>query len=104
VELIFLKINIDAKALEWFEKVVGVVEGEYVRFTISYEEEIINRPYYPGFALRFFITKPYDMAFNFEINGITFYIEASDTTLFDKRDLFITYDEELHDIRLTLSK
>lgn len=97
-----MKIAIDSNAIEWFKREAEVTKGEYVRFTINYEEDVMNRPYYPGFTLKFIITPPYKIASSIEVDGIVFYIEVADTILFDNRVLFVSYNDKENDIAMTI--
>lgn len=97
-----MKIKIDSDAVDWFKSEAEVMEGEYVRFTINYEEDVMNRPYYPGFTLKFIITPPYKVASSIEFDGIVFYIEVADTILFDNKVLSVSYNKKENDITMMI--
>ncbi|WP_141434529.1 cytoplasmic protein [Bacillus sp. 03113] len=97
-----MNISIDEKAFKWFKEGLEVNEGEAVRFLIGYEEEAMNRPFHPGFSLKFLIDSPNLLGPHIMKEGILFYIEVVDEVIFQDKNLFVRFDKEKNDISFEL--
>lgn len=85
-----MKIIVSKSALDWFKDSMDLKKGDKVKF---YSQIYGSSPVQKGYALGF--TKdnePIDMKVHTEIEGIDFYVEATDIWFFDDHDLHVDYD------------
>ncbi|MGP7816378.1 HesB/YadR/YfhF family protein [Niallia sp. 01092] len=79
-----MNLKIEENAVQWFKEVAELKKGETVRLMISYEEEAINRSYYPGFSLKFLVEVPNLLVTHFKKDGILFILRFPMMPFFKK--------------------
>ncbi|NHM31805.1 HesB/YadR/YfhF family protein [Neobacillus terrae] len=88
-------ISIDEKALVWFTDEFGINRPFYIRMFPQYAG---FGEKHKGYSLAFSAEVPANACFIHEQNGITFYIEGSDTWFFEDTNTSLSYDERIKEL------
>ncbi len=84
-----MKLHISEKAAAWYKNELGLCEGDCVRFYARYGG---FSSFQPGFSLGVSTEPPVTPGVETVVDGIVFYVEASDLWYFDNNDFYIDLD------------
>jgi len=87
-----MQIRMSDQVFQWYKEELALSEGDFIRFYIRYGG--LNS-FVKGFSLGMDKENPEQTHTQIEKDGITFFIEDSDTWYFDDRDLLIEFNEKL---------
>lgn len=86
-----MKITVTEKAQQWFKDEVGVQQGMYVGF---FGKIYGKTGIHEGFSIGVNVGEPYDVLYEEEIGGITYYVEKNDEWFFSDYNLVVDYDDQ----------
>lgn len=87
-----MNITLTDKAINWFEKEMGVEKGKGVRF---FGKTYGKTEVHEGFSVGISVEEPDDQAIGkAEINGITYFAASQDDWFYNGYDLEIDFDEK----------
>ncbi|WP_059172871.1 HesB/YadR/YfhF family protein [Bacillus sp. FJAT-27445] len=90
-------LSFDKKALSWFANEFGIKEPISIRLHPQYDGFGLQ---HKGFSLALSAEPPTDPCYLRELNGVTFYVEASDSWFFEKTNTFFFYDESIEELAI----
>lgn len=91
-----MKISITQPAVKWFIDELELASGDFVRFFARYGG---SGGIHKGFSLGISSKdQPNDPAMKIEEQGITFFVEKSDSWYFDGKDFNINYSRKFDEI------
>lgn len=85
-----LKLTVDAKAVEWFQREMDVQPGDSIRFFVRYGG---SSPVNTSFSLGVVKEAPKEVGVSTKVNDILFFIIPDELEYFDGHDLLVTVDE-----------
>lgn len=90
-----MQITITKPAIKWFQKEIGLKEGDSIRFYARYGG---FGGVHKGFSLAMEKMDPVNPGAETVENGIRFFVEESDIWYFDGKDLRIKYSRKFDEI------
>lgn len=96
-----MNITISKEAIHWFKEEIGLEQGDYLKF---FAKIYGSSPVQESYALGFAKEDPIDIAASTEVDGIIFFVEATDLWFFNGHDLHVEYNEKIDEIEFTYSK
>jgi uncharacterized protein YneR len=87
-----MQIKMSDKVFQWYKEELSLTEGDCIRFYIRYGG---FNSFIKGFSLGLDKDTPEQFNTRIEKDGLTFFIEDSDTWYFDDKDLEIEFNEQL---------
>ncbi|GAA0309547.1 uncharacterized protein YneR [Gracilibacillus halotolerans] len=90
-----MQISISNPAIKWFQRELGLNEGDSVRFYARYGG---FGGVHKGFSLAMEIMEPVNPGAEIIENGIRFFVEESDLWYFDEKDFRIKYSRKFDEI------
>lgn len=92
-----MKLNVTEEAAKWYKKELDLNDGDSVKF--------FGKVYgVNGFSIALAVMEPSRPLTQSEVNGITFYVEKSDSWFFEDVDLNITLDKDLNEPHYDIGK
>lgn len=92
-----MKLNVTEDAAKWYKKELDLNDGDSVKF--------FGKVYgVNGFSIALAVMEPSRPLAQSEVNGITFYVEKSDSWFFEDVDLNITLDKDLNEPHYDIGK
>ncbi|TYR72762.1 hypothetical protein FZC79_21740 [Rossellomorea vietnamensis] len=89
-----MNISFSDEALKWFKEEMDIEEGDFVRFYVRYGG---SSPLHESFSLGVNKEEPIDMGSKEEVDGTTFFVEENDLWFFLEHDLYVNFNEKLHE-------
>ncbi|MGD7024700.1 HesB/YadR/YfhF family protein [Rossellomorea vietnamensis] len=89
-----MNISFSDEALKWFKEEMDIEEGDFVRFYVRYGG---SSPLHESFSLGVNKEEPIDMGSKKEVDGTTFFVEENDLWFFLEHDLYVNFNEKLHE-------
>ncbi|GGC88774.1 hypothetical protein GCM10007216_19440 [Thalassobacillus devorans] len=86
-----MEIEVTEQAAKWYEEELEISSGAAIRFLVRYGG---SGGLQPGFSLAIQMDEPEEPAASTQINGITFFVEASDAWYFDDKSLKVDYNSK----------
>lgn len=86
-----MKIRMSDQVFQWYKEELSLTKGDFIRFYIRYGG--LNS-FIKGFSLGMDKDTPEQTHTKIEKDGITFFIEDSDTWYFDDKDLLIEFNNQ----------
>lgn len=89
-----MNISFSDEALKWFKEEMDIEEGDFVRFYVRYGG---SSPLHESFSLGVNKEEPIDIGTKKEVDGTTFFVEENDLWFFMEHDLYVNFNEKLHE-------
>ena len=96
-----MNITISDVAINWFKDEMGLTKGDYLKF---YAKIYGSSPVQESYSLGFSKEDPIDIIASTEVDGITFFVEATDLWYFNGHDLHVDYNEKKDELEFTYTK
>jgi uncharacterized protein YneR len=90
-------ISVDEKAVSWFKNEFETIKEVSIRMFPRYAG---FGEQHKGYTLAFSAETPENAGLSQEINGITFFVEGSDTWFFEDTETYLTVDDVLHELQI----
>jgi uncharacterized protein YneR len=87
-----MQITMSDKVVQWYKEDLALTEGDFVKFYVRYGG---FNSFIKGFSLGIDKEKPEQTHTQIEKDGITFFMEDTDTWYLDNKDLVIEFNEQL---------
>lgn len=87
-----MQITISDKVVQWYKEDLALNEGDFVKFYVRYGG---FNSFIKGFSLGVEKAKPEQAHTQTKKDGITFFMEDSDTWYLNNKDLIIDFNEQL---------
>ncbi|MGD6969212.1 hypothetical protein FZC78_06645 [Rossellomorea vietnamensis] len=89
-----MNISFSDEALKWFKEEMNIEDGDFVRFYVRYGG---SSPLHESFSLGVNKEEPIDIGSKKEVDGTTFFVEENDLWFFMEHDLYVNFNEKLHE-------
>lgn len=90
-----MKMTVSQYAVEWCKQELELTQGDCLRFFARYGG---YSNLHDGFSIGLTKDMPYEPAITVEHDGITFFVEESDSWYFKEHDLNVQYNEHTNEI------
>ncbi|WP_099158202.1 HesB/YadR/YfhF family protein [Virgibacillus ndiopensis] len=89
-----MNIHVTDEAARWYKDELDIQQNAYVQFYVRYGG---FRGLIPGFSLGVSLETPNEIHSSYEVENITFYVEAKDAWYFEEKDLNVEIDKNLNE-------
>ena len=87
-----MQIKMSDQVFQWYKDELSLTEGDFIRFYVRYGG---FNSFIKGYSLGIDKETPEQLNTRIEKDGLTFFIDDSDTWYFDEKDLAIEFNEQL---------